>query len=60
MLIHQVPNLYTIDSNIQNNYEIFPLQNDLKSLKGVSPINYDLRAYAKCDNDRSFNYNLFK
>ena len=50
-------NLYTIDSNIQNNYEIFPLQNDLKSLKGVSPINYDLRAYAKCDNDRSFNYN---
>lgn len=26
-------NLYTIDSNIQNNYEIFPLQNDLKSLK---------------------------
>ena len=49
--------LYTIDSNIQNNYEIFPLQNDLKSLKGTTPTKYDLRIYAKYDNDRTFNFN---
>ena len=49
--------LYTIDSNIQNNYEIFPLQNDLKSLKGTLPTKYDIRTYAKQDNDRTFNFN---
>ena len=49
--------LYTIDSNIQNNYEIFPLQNDLKSLKGTLPTKYDIRTYAKHDNDRTFNFN---
>ena len=49
--------LYTLDSTILNQYEIFPLKNDLKSLKGKEPKKFDLRAYAKYDSDRSFNYN---
>ena len=49
--------LYTLDSTILNQYEIFPLKNDLKSLKGKEPKKFDLRASAKYDSDRSFNYN---
>ena len=49
--------LYTLDSTILNQYEIFPLKNDLKSLKCKEPKKFDLRAYAKYDSDRSFNYN---
>ena len=49
--------LYTLDSTILNQYEIFPLKNDLKSLKGKEPKKFDLRAYAKYDSYRSFNYN---
>ena len=49
--------LYTLDSTILNQYDIFPLKNDLKSLKGKEPKKFDLRAYAKYDSDRSFNYN---
>ena len=49
--------LYTLDSTILNQYEIFSLKNDLKSLKGKEPKKFDLRAYAKYDSDRSFNYN---
>ena len=49
--------LYILDSTILNQYEIFPLKNDLKSLKGKEPKKFDLRAYAKYDSDRSFNYN---
>ena len=49
--------LYTLDSSILNQYEIFPLKNDLKSLRGKEPNKFDLRVYAKYDSDRIFNYN---
>ncbi len=48
---------YDISDNMQNQFEIYPLHNHVKSLKGLSPISFDLRSVTSLDKDRTFNYN---
>ena len=48
---------YDISDTMQNQFEIYPLHNHVKSLKGVSPIAFDLRSVTSLDKDRTFNYN---
>ena len=50
-------NLFTINQNIQNLFEIYPLQNSVTSLKGKAPIKFDIRNLSKVDKDRTFNFN---
>ena len=50
-------NLHTIDSNIQNAFEIYPLQTSIKSLNGKSPVSFDIRTVSSNDKDRTFNFN---
>lgn len=50
-------NLFSINQNIQNLFEIYPLQNSVTSLKGKAPIKFDLRNLSKVDKDRTFNFN---
>ncbi|MDE7264594.1 MAG: LamG domain-containing protein, partial [Anaeroplasmataceae bacterium] len=38
-------------------FEIYPLQNSVKSLSGKSPIAFDVRRVSDTDKDRTFNYN---
>ncbi|MDE7263769.1 MAG: hypothetical protein K2N64_03830, partial [Anaeroplasmataceae bacterium] len=38
-------------------FEIYPLQNSVKSLSGKTPIAFDVRRVSDTDKDRSFNYN---
>lgn len=40
-----------------NQFEIYPLHNSVKSLKGTNPIAYDVRKVSSTDKNRSFNYN---
>lgn len=49
--------LHTIDSSIQNQFEIYPLHNNLLSLKGKKPQKYSTRIVSKSDKDRTFNFN---
>ncbi|MCI9653808.1 MAG: hypothetical protein HFG91_05650 [Acholeplasmatales bacterium] len=49
--------LYNISETMLNQFDIFPLQNNVKSLKGTLPIAFDLRRVTDLDKDRTFNYN---
>ena len=50
-------NLYTINENIQNLFDIYPLHNSVTSLKGNKPIKFDIRKVSTNDKDRTFNFN---
>lgn len=49
--------LFTIDPTIQNQFNIFPLQNDVVFLNGTKPTAFDIRSVSKSDKDRTFNFN---
>ncbi len=44
-------------TDTMKNYKIYPLQNNLKSLTGISPIGYEVRRVSPTDKDRTFQYN---
>ncbi len=48
---------YNLSENMLNQFDIYPLQNDVMSLKGKKPKGFDLRCVSKTDKDRTFNYN---
>ena len=48
---------YDISDTMQNQFEIYPLHNHVKSLKGILPIAFDLRRVTSLDKDRTFHYN---
>lgn len=50
-------NLYTTDSNIQNKFEVYPLNNSVNSINGKSPIVFEHRNIGQADKDRNFNFN---
>ena len=50
-------NLFTIDQNILNMFDIYPLQNNVASLNGKRPIKFNLRKLSSLDKDRTFNFN---
>ena len=50
-------NLHTINQIFINQAEIYPLENNVNSLKGKKPTRFNIRDYASYDKDRSFNYN---
>ncbi len=49
--------LYTMDASIQNQFEIYPLQNSVQSLNGKKPSAYTKRINSEEDKDASFNFN---
>lgn len=50
-------NLFTINQNILNLFEIYPLQNNVVSLNGKRPIKFNIRKLSSMDKDRTFNFN---
>lgn len=50
-------NVFTINQNIQDMFEIYPLQNTVTSLKGKRPVQFNIRNLSKMDKDRTFNFN---
>ncbi len=53
---HTVTSELQIDNTIKNQFEIYPLNNNLKSLNGKEPVDYTLRTVGT-DKDRTFNFN---
>ncbi len=49
--------VYTVNKNILNKFEIYPLRNNLLSLNGKKPIAFDLRNTASGSIDKTFNFN---
>ncbi len=49
--------VHNLSETMLNQFEIFPLHNSIKSLKGKLPTAYDVRRISDTDKDRSFNYN---
>ncbi len=49
--------IYTTDQEILSSFEIYPLQNHVKSIHGIEPIAFNLRSVTAFDKDRTFNYN---
>lgn len=50
-------NLFSINQEIHNLFEIYPLQNDIVSLNGKRPIKFNIRNVSALDKDRTFNFN---
>ena len=50
-------NLLSINQNILNKFEIYPLKNSLNSLNGNRPIAFDSRNLTNYDRDKTFNFN---
>lgn len=50
-------NLFTINQNILNMFDIYPLQNNVVSLTGKRPIKFNIRKLSSLDKDRTFNFN---
>ena len=50
-------NLLSINQNILNKFEIYPLKNSLNSLNGKRPIAFDSRNLTNYDRDKTFNFN---
>lgn len=50
-------NLFTINQNILNMFDIYPLQNNVVSLNGKRPIKFNIRKLSSLDKDRTFNFN---
>ena len=50
-------NLFTINQNILNMFEIYPLQNNVVSLNDKRPIKFNMRKLSNLDKDRTFNFN---
>ena len=50
-------NLFTINQNILNLFDVYPLQNNVVSLSGKKPIKFDIRKLSRLDKDRTFNFN---
>lgn len=50
-------NLFSINQEIHNLFEIYPLQNDVVSLNGKRPIKFNIRNVSALDKDRTFNFN---
>ena len=50
-------NLFTINQNILDMFEIYPLQNSVISLNGNRPIKFNIRKLSNMDKDRTFNFN---
>ncbi len=48
---------YDISDSMLQQFNIFPLHNNLKSLKDTLPVAYDLRSVTSLDKDRTFQYN---
>lgn len=49
--------VHNLSETMLNQFEIYPLHNSVKSLKGKLPIAYNIRRISNTDKDRSFNYN---
>ncbi len=49
--------VYTVNKNILDKFEIYPLRNNLLSLNGKKPIAFDLRNTASGSIDKTFNFN---
>ena len=49
--------VYTVNSNIQNKFEIAPLHNSVLTLSDKKPVAFDLREVSSADKDRTFNFN---
>ncbi len=49
--------LYDIDEDLQEKFNIVPLQNSVVSLKNKKPIRFDIRQVSNIDKDRTFNFN---
>ena len=50
-------NVFTTDQSILDSFEIFPLQNNVVSLKGKRPTKFNVRNLSSYDKDRTFNFN---
>lgn len=50
-------NLFPINQDVLNMFEIYPLQNSVTSLNGKKPVRYDIRKLSRLDKDRTFNFN---
>ena len=50
-------NLFSINQEIHNLFEIYPLQNNVVSLNGKRPIKFNIRNVSVLDKDRTFNFN---
>ena len=50
-------NLFTINQNILNMFDIYPLQNNVVSLNDKRPIKFNMRKLSNLDKDRTFNFN---
>lgn len=50
-------NLFSINQEIHNLFEIYPLQNNVVSLNGKRPIKFNIRNVSALDKDRTFNFN---
>ena len=50
-------NQIKVFSNIDNTFEVFPLQNNVNSLTGIKPIKFDLRQQISLDRNVTFVYN---
>ncbi|MDE6945932.1 MAG: hypothetical protein K2P14_01985 [Anaeroplasmataceae bacterium] len=48
---------HNLSADMLNQFEIYPLQNSVESLRGKKPEAYDVRRVSSTDKDRSFNYN---
>ena len=50
-------NLFSINQEIHNLFEIYPLQNNVVSLNGKRPIKFNIRNVSALDKDRTINFN---
>ncbi len=49
--------VYNLSESMLNQFEIYPLQNNVTSLKGKKPVVFDARVVSSTDKDRTFNFN---
>lgn len=50
-------NLFTLNQSLLDLFEIYPLQNNVTSLKGKKPVKFEIRNLSDLDKDRTFNFN---
>lgn len=50
-------NLFSINQNLLNFFDIYPLQNNVQSLTRKKPIKFNIRNLSSYDKDRTFNFN---
>ncbi len=48
---------HNLSADMLNQFEIYPLQNSVESLRGKKPEAYDVRKVSSTDKNRTFNYN---